>query len=93
MGLPEFRARDIQDLANYSSYERGGEYADVGAVQNLVVEHETYRAHVYGTHRYTVHIWDDDGEIETSCTCVRLGRELQARCRRHAHHSRTRRER
>ncbi len=69
MGLPQFSASDIEDLASYSTYERGEEYADFGAVRNLIIEHETYRAHVHGTHRYTVRIWNDDGEIETSCTC------------------------
>ncbi len=93
MGLPEFRARDIQDLANYSSYERGEEYADVGAVQNLVVEHETYR--LTSTARIAIQYTSGTtmAKLRLVYLSVRLGRDLQARCRRHAHHSRTRRER
>ncbi len=69
MGLPQFSASAIQDLANHDSYKRGEEYTDVGAVRNLVIEYDTYRAHVHGTHRYTVRVWDDEGEVEASCTC------------------------
>ena len=69
MGLPQFDEEVIRDLATETSYERGEEYADYGAVRNLVVEGETYRAHVYGTHRYTVRIWDESGDIGSSCTC------------------------
>jgi hypothetical protein len=45
MGLPQFDEEGIRDLATETSYERGEEYADYGAVRNLVVEGETYRAH------------------------------------------------
>jgi len=69
MGLPQFDEEVIRDLATETSYERGEEYADYGAVRNLVVEGETYRAHVYGTHRYTVRVWDESGDIGSSCTC------------------------
>ncbi|MDH3605218.1 MAG: SWIM zinc finger family protein, partial [Candidatus Tectomicrobia bacterium] len=69
MGLPEFDEEVIRDLATETSYDRGEEYADYGAVRNLVLEGESYRAHVYGTHRYTVRVWDDSGDVRSSCTC------------------------
>ena len=69
MGLPEFDEQVIRDLATEMSYDRGEEYANYGAVRNLVLEGETYRAHVYGTHRYTVRVWDESGAIGSSCTC------------------------
>jgi hypothetical protein len=69
MGLPEFDEEVIRDLATEMSYARGEEYADYGAVRNLVLEGETYRAHVYGTHRYIVRVWDESGDIGSSCTC------------------------
>ncbi len=69
MGLPEFDEKVIRDLATEMSYDRGEEYANDGAVRNLVLEGETYRAHVYGTHRYTVRVWDESGAIGSSCTC------------------------
>lgn len=69
MGLPQFDDEVIRDLATETSYDRGEEYADYGAVHNLVVEGEIYRAHVYGTHRYTVRVWDESGDVGSSCTC------------------------
>src|SRR5712691_8406682 len=69
MGLPAFDEKVIRDLATEMSYDRGEEYANDGAVRNLVLEGETYRAHVYGTHRYTVRLWDESGAIGSSCTC------------------------
>lgn len=69
MGLPEFDEEVIRGLATETSYVRGEDYADYGAVRNLVLEGETYRAHVYGTHRYTVRVWDDSGDVRSSCTC------------------------
>lgn len=69
MGLPEFDEKVIRDLATEMSYDRGEEYANYGAVRNLVLAGETYRAHVYGTHRYTVRVWDKSGDIGSSCTC------------------------
>src|SRR4030095_15586638 len=69
MGLPQFDEEVIRDLATETSYGRGEENAEYGAVHTLVVESETYRAHVYGTHRYTVRVWDESGAIGSSCTC------------------------
>jgi hypothetical protein len=39
MGLPEFDKGVIRDLATEMSYDRGEEYADYGAVPNLVSRH------------------------------------------------------
>lgn len=69
MGLPEFDEEVIRDLATETSYDRGEAYANYGAVRNLVIEGDTYRAHVYGTHRYTVRVRDESGALGSSCTC------------------------
>ena len=70
MGLPEFDEDVILALATDASYDRGGQYADGGAVRNLVRDGETYRAEVYGTERYEVRLWDGSAdEVDFSCTC------------------------
>ena len=47
MGLPEFDEDVILALATDASYDRGSQYADGGAVRNLMRAGETYRAEVY----------------------------------------------
>ena len=69
MARPEFDDSTIRALATSTSYDRGEEYMAYGVVHNLVLEGETYRAHVYGSSRYTVRVWDDEGDVEASCTC------------------------
>ena len=69
MALPEFNEETILTLANGTSYSKGVGYARRGAIQKLVLEGETYRARVQGTLLYDVRIWDQEGDIGTSCTC------------------------
>ena len=69
MALPEFNEETILTLANGTSYSKGVGYARRGAIQKLVLEGETYRARVQGTLLYDLRIWDQEGDIGTSCTC------------------------
>ena len=69
MALPEFNEETILALANGTSYSKGVGYARRGAIQKLVLEGETYRAKVQGYLLYDVRIWDQEGDIGTSCTC------------------------
>ncbi len=69
MAFPEFNEETILALANGTSYSKGVGYARRGAIQKLVLEGETYRAKVQGYLLYDVRIWEQEGDIGTSCTC------------------------
>lgn len=65
----EFDESTIRALASGQSFYRGQDYFEGGLVRGLVLEGDAYKAYVQGTRRYTVRVWEEDGEIETSCTC------------------------
>ena len=69
MSLLEFNEETILALANGKSYSKGLGYARRGAIQTLELEGETYRAQVQGYHLYNVRLWDQEGAINSSCTC------------------------
>lgn len=69
MAPPSFNEFTIRDMATEKSYYRGEDYFESGAVRNLELRGDEYRAYVYGARRYTVEISEEDGELHTSCTC------------------------
>ncbi len=69
MALADFDESTIRALATDASYYRGEEYYEIGAVRNLVLEGDAYRAHVHGTRRYTVRIRGSGDDLDASCTC------------------------
>ena len=69
MALPDFEESTIRAYATDSSYYRGEDYYEIGAVRNLVLEGDAYRAHVHGTRRYTVRIRGSGDDLDASCTC------------------------
>jgi len=69
MNPPRFDPSTIRTLANDNSYYRGEQYLKSGAVHKLILDGDTYRAHVYGTRRYVVEIQGDEDKLECTCTC------------------------
>ena len=69
MNPPKFDHSTIHALADDSSYHRGEQYLQSGAVHKLVLDGDTHRAQVYGTHRYAVRIREDVTGLECHCTC------------------------
>ena len=66
---PEFDESTIRALATDQSFYRGQDYFEGGMARGLVLEGDAYKAYVQGTRRYTVRVWEESGEIETSCSC------------------------
>ncbi len=69
MSSHTFDKTTIRTLATDNSYYRGEQYLRMGKVRNLVIDDNTYRAHVHGTHRYVVEIWGDGEQLACTCTC------------------------
>jgi uncharacterized Zn finger protein len=59
----------LRSLADPRSYERGEEYYEMDAVGPLTEREGEITAKVEGTRTYKVKLWDDDGELDYSCTC------------------------
>lgn len=90
--LMEILDRDVlEQLAGERSFDRGEEYQLSGRVKSLTADDGMVVAKVTGSETYRVQIWEEDGEIEYSCTCpvndsgafckhcVAVGLELLAR--------------
>lgn len=59
----------LRNLADPRSYERGEEYCEMDVVGPLTAREGEITAKVEGTRTYTVRLWDDDGDLDYSCTC------------------------
>lgn len=66
-----FTFKDIQNLANDTSFQRGKSYLDNGYVKNLKFKDNVFTAKVHGSERYDVSITlDKTGDIgSTYCDC------------------------
>lgn len=69
MPLPNITQEFISELASDSSYWKGVDYYEKGAVKKVWREGTQYKAHVYGTELYTVTVWEDEEGKKASCTC------------------------
>ncbi len=68
MNIP-FDISDLRRMATASSFERGQEYYDEGAVRELAYDGEQFLARVAGTYRYRVTISGTSEEPRMRCTC------------------------
>lgn len=59
----------LHRYADSSSYARGVEYFESGAVNELQVEGKSIRANVQGSRLYQVKLWVERDELEYTCTC------------------------
>jgi len=73
--LAELVTREaLRRLAGHRSFERGEEYAKIGAVGALQWDEVSLRAAVQGSDRYRVRMEASGGELSGSCTCP-VGRD------------------
>jgi acetoin utilization protein AcuB len=68
MPLPEITEPMVIQMANDHEYSIGEEYYLSGSVTSII-KGEQYQAAVNGRKRYTVRIWDENGELRTECNC------------------------
>ena len=59
----------LRRMAGARSFERGEEYFATGQVGPLVEHEGKITAKVQGTRADRVSLWEEDGELEYSCTC------------------------
>ncbi len=64
-----FDTKTIQEMADGHEYARGEEYCQRGRVRNLIFEESVYRAYVHRAGYYLVRVWNEEGEVRTSCSC------------------------
>ncbi|HEX9458933.1 MAG TPA: SWIM zinc finger family protein, partial [Thermoanaerobaculia bacterium] len=62
---------NLRKLAGTRSFERGEEYAAIGAVTQIVEDRGTVAAKVQGTRTYLVSITADVGRLAFACNCPR----------------------
>lgn len=67
--LTQFSSQLAFQLASPTSYRRGEEYFNDGAVEKIWLEDGVYKAIVQGTRRYTVSVCIQGEDIKTECTC------------------------
>jgi len=67
--IKKFSSNLAFQLATYSSYQKGKEYFQEGAVDKIWKEDNQYKAKVEGTRCYTVSIFFKDGEFSSNCNC------------------------
>ncbi|NET39328.1 MAG: hypothetical protein F6K19_46400 [Cyanothece sp. SIO1E1] len=59
----------LTNLAGDRYFERGVDYFERGLVQSLAQDGDHITAEVSGTERYQVHLWLEDDELMSRCTC------------------------
>ena len=68
MNIP-FTLTDLQRMATASSFDRGQDYYDEGAVRELTYDGESFSARVLGTYRYRITISGTQAEPHFHCSC------------------------
>ncbi|MBI1367098.1 MAG: hypothetical protein GC162_00440 [Planctomycetes bacterium] len=65
----QFTKKDLRQITDDRSWERGVGYFDDERVEILLVDDGVIHARVAGTDDYRVQLWVKDGEIEGECSC------------------------
>jgi uncharacterized Zn finger protein len=66
---PKLTLNTIRRIADPRSFGRGEQYFALGLVRSMTEYNGTITAKVEGTHKYTVKLQMDNGDVEHSCTC------------------------
>ncbi|MBC7919630.1 MAG: hypothetical protein H7Z75_00910 [Ferruginibacter sp.] len=64
-----FTKKQLKDLANAASFQRGVGYYDEGSVKNVVRRGNEFQGKVQGSSRYKVKLAVDGGNLHFECSC------------------------